>query len=94
MLLYVSVVIAALLNVVMAQNRLVGTISVENYQVSRTTTFNFDLTLSGLTVASNDYLQVSLPLDLDSKFVETNNPVCSIDGASIQSCLIVDSKTA
>ena len=86
--------IAAFLDVVMAQNRLTGNISVDDYQVSRTTTFNFDLTLSGVTVASNDYLQVSLPSDLDSKFMETNNPVCSIDGAQIQSCLIVDSKTA
>ena len=79
---------------VAAQSRLLGTISVDDPRVSTVTTLNFDLISTGETVASNDYLEIVLPADLDSEFSTSGTPSCAVDNASISACLITDTKTA
>ena len=47
------------------------------------TTFRFNLISTSETVASNDYLEIVLPSDLDSTFTSGGN-VCSVDDAVIR----------
>ena len=53
---------------VRAESLLLGNISVDNNQVSKSTTFNFDLISTSETVASGDYLEIELNSELDAKF--------------------------
>ena len=73
---------------------LLGTISVDNYKVSTSTTFNFDLVSTSETVASNDYLEIVLPNDLDSAFSTSGNPTCVVENAQVSQCLIISTKVA
>ena len=61
---------------VRAQSQLLGNISVEDNRVSTSTTFNFELISTSETVASNDYLLIKLPSELDSVFNKSGNPTC------------------
>ena len=77
---------------VQAQNTLTGRIYVEDQGVSASTTFNFDInSVSGETVASNDYMEIVIPDSLDSTFA-TGSPTCTVDNGSFSSCVIVNSK--
>ena len=75
-----------------AQSILYGSISVDNNKVSTSTTFNFDLISPSETVASNDYLEIVLPSELDSKFSSSGNPVCEVEDGRISQCLFISSK--
>ena len=77
---------------VQAQSSLIGSISVDNNRVSTVTNFNFDLISTSETVATNDYLEIVLPSDLDSRFISSGNSRCEVNNASISQCLIVSSK--
>ena len=86
--------VMCMLDRVAAVSQLLGTISVDSNTVSDITTFNFDLISTEETVASNDYLLISLPSDLDASFKTSQTASCSVDDATIASCLILDEKTA
>ena len=51
------------------QGQLLGNLSVDNNKVSSITTLRFDLTLTDITVASFDYLEVKIPEDSGSLFM-------------------------
>lgn len=78
--------------VAQAQSSLFGSISVDDKKVSAQTNFNFDLTSSSATVASNDYLLIELPEELESRFSGGSNSPCSVDNASVSQCIAVSDK--
>ncbi len=51
------------------QGQLLGNLSVDNNKVSSITVLRFDLTLTDITVASFDYLEVKIPEDSGSLFM-------------------------
>ena len=75
-----------------AQTSLIGSINVNDLSVSTSTTFNFDLVSTGETVSAFDYLQITIPDDLDSMFNTASNPICSVELAAVSRCQVVNSK--
>ena len=66
----------------------------DDYEVGKTTLFEFDLVLSSATIQSGDYLEIKLPDDYDIEFSTSGTPSCSVDNISVSACLIQSSKKA